>query len=64
MTTVWWCARTQQVIHFDDFNTPDCGPRMQCTGGRRANLPCGWHVLVPVPENDEIPPRTEVHGGK
>lgn len=45
---VWWCWKERRIIDLHDMNRPDCGPELQCTGGRRENLPCGWHRIVPA----------------
>lgn len=44
---IWWCALDRRAVDLDDINGPSCGPVLQCTGGRRRTLPCGWYRLVP-----------------
>lgn len=45
---MWWCTLDQQSVDLNDDNEPACGPDMQCSGGRRRSLPCGWYDLVPI----------------
>lgn len=51
---VWWCAHHRQVVDFNDLNSPPCGPDLQCTGGRRQTLPCGWYLLIPEDESETM----------
>jgi hypothetical protein len=45
----WWCYIEGAFIRQEwEMALPVCCPQKQCTGGRRANLPCGFHALVPI----------------
>jgi hypothetical protein len=49
-TKGWWCALDREFINLDNYEAlgdrPPCGPDLQCTGGRRGGLPCGWYYLI------------------
>ena len=47
---MWFCFLEHSFINLGGYEANGvpvpCGPNLQCTGGRRAGLPCGWYRLV------------------